>query len=402
MTHPHTTEPYNFDKIINRRGTHALKTDALLTRFGKTNLIPLWVADMDFATPPFITDALKKRINHPIFGYTQESPGYRPAITQWLKRLHNWNVDPEWLTYIPGIVKGIGLAINTLTNPKDNIIIQPPVYYPFQTVPQNNQRTVIHNPLKLTPDGYQMDFPQLEHTLTQGAKALILSNPHNPSGTVWTRDTLATLADLCAKHHTLVISDEIHADMTLFQHRHTPFATASNTAAQNSITFAAPSKTFNIPGIISSFAIVPNETIRTRFYTWLKANELNTPNLFAAIATEAAYTKGWKWRKALIEYLEKNAQFTTQYITEHLPNIHVIPPQASFLIWLDCRDLHLSHHDLIDLFVNRAGIALNDGETFGPGGSGFMRLNIGTPQSILKKALQQLLKANKGLRTHHT
>ncbi|MDR1680969.1 MAG: PatB family C-S lyase [Prevotellaceae bacterium] len=383
-------EPYNFDKIIDRRGTYALKTDALQARYGNAGLIPLWVADMDFETPPCITDALRARLAHPVFGYTQESPGYRAAITGWQQRLHGWAIDPSWLSYIPGIVKGIGLALNVFTERGDKVIIQPPVYHPFRLVPQANGRTVINNPLKEIDGGYTMDFEQLAQCIDAGGKALILSNPHNPGGMVWTRATLERLAGMCAERGVLVISDEIHADMALFGHRHIPYATVSDAAAQHSITFGAPSKTFNIAGIVSSFAVVPGEAVRTRFYSWLKANELDNPHLFASIATEAAYTQGWAWRQALIDYLEENTRFIIRYLAEYIPAIRAVRPQASFLVWLDCRRLCLSHGALIDLFVRRAGLALNDGEMFGPGGSGFMRLNIGAPRSILEKALRQL------------
>jgi cystathionine beta-lyase len=382
--------PYNFDALIDRHGTNALKTDALQARYGRADLIPLWVADMDFATPPFIVDALRERIAHPIFGYTQETPGYWPAVIRWLQQLHDWTVEPEWLCYIPGIVKGIGLALNVFTEKNESVIIQPPVYHPFRIVPQANGRNIACNPLKQVDDRYEMDFDHLEQLIDANTKALILSNPHNPGGRVWSRATLATLADLCARRHVLVIADEIHADMALFGHRHTPFAAVSEAAAQNSITFGAPSKTFNIAGLVSSFAVVPNAALRARFFACLKANELNSPNLFAAIATEAAYTQGGAWRQDLIAYLEANVRFITRYLAEHLPAIRLMPPQASFLVWLDCRALRLSHDALIDLFVNKAGLALNDGEMFGPGGSGFMRMNIGTPRSLLEKALRQL------------
>lgn len=384
---------YNFDARIDRRGTNALKTDALKARYGNADLIPLWVADMDFATPPFIVDALRQRIEHPIFGYTQEAPGYWPALIRWLQRLHDWTVEPEWLCYIPGVVKGIGLALNVFTKKNDTVIIQPPVYHPFRIVPQANGRKIACNPLKLVDDRYEMDLDHLEQLIDERCKVLILSNPHNPGGRVWSPTTLEALADLCARRRVLVIADEIHADMALFGHRHTPFAAVSDAAAQNSITFGAPSKTFNIAGLVSSFAVVPNPAIRSRFFAWLKANELNSPNLFAAIAAEAAYAQGWEWRQALIAYLEANVRFITRYLAERLPAIRVMPPQASFLVWLDCRALRLSHDALVDLFVNKARLALNDGEMFGPGGNGFMRMNIGTPRALLEKALRQLSEA---------
>jgi cystathionine beta-lyase len=384
---------YDFDKIIDRRGTNALKTDALASRYGDAQLIPLWVADMDFETPAFITDALRKRMEHPIFGYTQDPPGYWPSVIRWLKDRHGWDVPHEWLCYIPGIVKGIGLALNVFTDKGDKVIIQPPVYHPFRLVPEANAREVVYNPLQLINGRYEMDFRQLEALIDGRCKMLVLSHPHNPGGVVWSRETLTTLAAICARHHILVVSDEIHADMVLYGNRHVPFATVSDEAAQNSIIFGAPSKTFNIAGLVSSYAVVPNAALRSRFYSWLRANELNAPTIFATIATEAAYTHGKEWLQALLAYLERNIDFVASYCAAHMPAIRVMKPQASFLVWLDCRELQLDHAALIDLFVRRAGLALNDGEIFGPGGQGFMRLNVGTPRGVLEKALRQLEKA---------
>jgi cystathionine beta-lyase len=381
---------YDFNKIIDRRGTHALKTDALEARYGNANLLPLWVADMDFETPPFIIDALRARLEHPILGYTQEPPGYRLAVMRWLQERHGWSVKAGWLCYIPGIVRGIGLALNVFTDKGDKVIIQPPVYHPFRLVPEGNEREVAYNPLRLVNGSYEMDFEHLEKIIDHRCKMLILSNPHNPGGVVWRRDTLATLAGICARHNILVVSDEIHADMALYGHRHTPFATVSAAAAQHSITFGAPSKTFNIAGLVSSFAVVPNAAIRNRFYSWLRANELNEPAIFAAIAAEAAYTHGKEWLQQLLAYLESNINFVEEYLSAHIPAIRMMKPQASFLVWLDCRELHLDHAGLLDLFINKAGLALNDGEMFGPGGEGFMRMNTGTPRRILEKALKRL------------
>ncbi|MDR3134368.1 MAG: PatB family C-S lyase [Prevotellaceae bacterium] len=381
---------YDFDKVIDRRGTNALKTDALETRYGNAGLLPLWVADMDFETPDFIVDALRARMEHPVFGYTQDPPGYRPSVMRWLRERHGWSVKAEWLCYIPGIVKGIGLALNVFTGKGDKVIIQPPVYHPFRLVPEANEREVVYHPLQRVHDGYEMDFGLLEKIIDERCKLLLLSNPHNPGGVVWRRETLATLADICARRNILVISDEIHADMALYGNRHTPFATVSEAAAQNSITFGAPSKTFNIAGLVSSFAVVPNAAIRARFYSWLRANELNEAAIFATIATEAAYTHGHEWLQELLAYLESNIDFVHDYCAAHIPAIRVMKPQASFLVWLDCRALRLGHAALLDLFINKAGLALNDGEMFGPGGEGFMRMNIATPRSILEKAMNRL------------
>lgn len=382
-------ETYNFDEIIDRKGSNAVKSDALEECYCRADLIPLWIADMDFATPPEIIVALKKRLEHPILGYTFANDSYFDSILNWLKTRHDWKVKREEITYIPGIVRGIGLAINLFTEIGDKIIIQPPVYNPFHTVSEDNHRKVIYNPLKLVDGHYEMDFAHLESVIDD-CKILILSNPHNPGGSIWGKKTLEKLADICYENNTLVISDEIHSDLALFGNKHIPFATVSKKAKQNSITFAAPSKTFNIAGIVSSYAVVQNLAIRDKFYSWLETNELDRPTIFATIAAEAAYTQCNEWHSQLIKYLENNILFVENYINEHCPKIHAMRPQASFLVWLDCRELGLSHDELVDLFVNKAKLALNDGEVFGIGGEGFMRLNIGCPRSVLKKALDQL------------
>ena len=389
-----TMKIYDFDKVVERRGSGAIKTDALGKVFGKEDLIPMWVADMDFETPDFIIDALNERMQHPIFGYTAEPEDYRPAICDWIKDRHGWDIQKEWLSYIPGIVKGIGMAINALLKEDEKVIIQPPVYHPFRLVPQKNNREVVFNPLRELPDGgYEMDFENLEAVCDEKCKMLILSNPHNPAGIVWSRETLERLATFCHSKGIIVISDEIHCDMALFGNKHIPFASISPEAAACSITFGAPSKTFNIAGIVSSYSVVPNDSLRERFYKWLEANEMHAAPIFSPIATIAAFRKGEDWRKQMLKYVEENIEFVASYCAEHIPHIRPLRPQASFLVWLDCRGLGLDHDQLIDLFINKAGLALNDGETFNPGGKGFMRLNVGTSRATLKQAMESLKKA---------
>lgn len=382
---------YDFDKVIDRHGTGALKYDLLEERYGRADLIPLWVADMDFETPEFITAALRKRMEHPVFGYTVTPEEYWESIIRWISSHHDWKVKREWLSYIPGIVKGLGMVVNVFTKEGDKVIVQPPVYHPFRLTPLGNKREVVFNPLIEEAGGtYRMDFDNLEKVADDKCKILILSNPHNPAGIVWSRQTLERLADFCYHHGILVISDEIHCDMALFGNKHVPFASVSDEAAACSITFGAPSKTFNIAGIVSSYSIVPDEKIRTRFYHWLEANEQGDPTIFAPIATIAAFTQGEPWRKEMIGYIEGNIKFVEQYCANQLPQIKPWRPQASFLVWLDCRDLHLTQKALNRLFVEEAGLALNDGEMFGQEGRGFMRLNIASPRSVLAKALDRL------------
>lgn len=384
-------EQYDFDRIIERRGTGSVKYETLQEHFGRTDLMPLWVADLDFETPDFIIEALRERLKHSIFGYTTEPEDYRQAIADWLRTHHGWQVRPEWLAYIPGIVKGIGMAVNVFTAPGDKIIIQPPVYHPFRLVPEGNGREVVLNPLREVPGGgYAMDFDQLEAVADDRCRMLLLSNPHNPAGIVWDAATLRRLAAFCRQRGILVISDEIHCDMTLWGNRHTPFASVSDEAAACSITFGAPSKTFNIAGIVSSYAVVPDTTLRERFYGWLEANELNAPDIFAPIATVAAFRRGEAWRQQMLRYVERNVETVTGFCAAHLPAIRPWRPEASFLVWLDCRGLGLPHDELVRLFVDEAHLALNDGTMFGRGGEGFMRLNVGTPRSVLLRALEAL------------
>lgn len=383
---------YDFDRIIDRRGTNAVALEQLPLHFGTDNVEPFWVADNGFATPPFIIEALRQRLEHPIFGYTVEPPEYRPTLVKWLRDCQDWDVKAEWVTFIPGIVKGIALAINVFTKPGDKVIIQPPVYHPFRLVPENNGRRVVFNPLRERPDGsYDMDFDNLAEVADPECKLLILCNPHNPAGIVWPTETLKRLADFCAERGIIVIADEIHCDMPLFGAHHTPFASVSMAARENSITFQAPSKTFNIAGIVSSFAIVPNRELRNRFFGWLEANELNSPDIFAPIATIAAYSpEGNEWRRQMLAYIEDNVRFVEDFCRDYLPEIKPLRPEASFLIWLDCRQLGLAQRELVDLFVKKAGLALNDGSMFGPGGEGHMRLNVGFPRQMLANALNKL------------
>lgn len=390
---------YDFNTIIDRTGSGDLMHGALLPRWHRDDLLPMWVADMGFAVCPDIIDAMKQRLEHPILGYTVEPEDYYPAIHDWILNHHQWSIHRRWLKFIPGIVKGIGIVCNLFLKPDEKVIVMPPVYHPFFLTPQGNHREVVWNPLKRKEDGYyEMDFDNLAQVYDEKCKVLILCNPHNPGGICWDKETLIKLAEFCYEHHILVVSDEIHADLAIFGHKHIPFATVSDKAAQISITFQAPTKTFNIAGIISSYAIVPNEKIRKVFYHWLTANELDEAHIFAHIATIAAFRKGEEWRKQMLAYVEDNIKFVEDYCKEKMPQIRPLRPQASFLVMLNCRDLHLSHDQLLDLFIDKAHLALNDGEMFGPGGEGFMRLNVGCPRPLIAQALSQLAEAISHLR----
>ena len=353
----------------------------------------MWIADMDMKTDPFVAEALRMRLDRDVLGYTSIPAEFYDVIHAWQKRYHGFDLDREWIGYAPGVITGINQAYLTFTEPGDKVIIQPPVYDHFRLYIERMGRVAVDNPLIFKDGRYQMDFDGLEKLFDDKTKILLLCNPQNPCGILWDQETLATLAEICDRHGVMVISDEIHADMALFGNKHIPFASVSDEAAQISITFGAPSKTFNIAGIVSSYAIVPNDSLRRRFYTWLEANELNDPPLFSPIATIAAYTQGEDYRQQMLSYIEDNIRFVEDYCREHLPQIKPWRPQASFLVWLDCRALGLSHDALVDLFVNHAHLALNDGAMFGIGGSGFMRLNVGTPRAVLRQALEQLFRA---------
>ena len=384
---------YDFDKIVERRGTGALKYDALQERYGDASLTPMWVADMDFETPAFITDALKARLEHSLFGYTVEPQEYWPTVMEWISARHGWQTEREWFCYIPGIVKGIGMALNVFLKPGEKVIIQPPVYHPFRLVPEGNGIEVVYNPLREVGEGYEMDFDNLSEVADAKCRMRILSNPHNPAGVVWDAATLERLAAFCHERGIVVVSDEIHCDMALWGNRHVPFASVSREAAECSITFGAPSKTFNIAGIVSSYAIVPNESLRRRFFGWLKANEMDEPTIFAPIATVAAFREGEEWRREMLHYIEGNYEFLADFCARRMPAIRPWRPQASFLVWLDCRALSLGHAGLLRLFVEKARLALNDGEMFGQGGAGFMRLNVAVPRKILEGAMERLAEA---------
>lgn len=375
-----------------------MKFDALKDMFGREDLISLWVADMDFATPDFIIDALKQRLEHAVLGYPVQYDGYWQSVVDWIRSHHGWEVEREWMRYIPGIVKGIGMVVNVFTQPGDKIIIQPPVYHPFRLVPEHNGREIVMNPLRCVGDSYEMDFEQLEQIIDDKCKILILANPHNPVGITWSRDTLARLADIAVKHNLIVISDEIHCDMAIYGHKHIPFASVSENAARCSITFGAPSKTFNIAGIVSSYAIVPNPALREKFFGWLTANEFDMATIFAMVATEAAFTQGEEWRQQMLAHIEGNIDFVDEYLKANIPEVRAIKPQASYLVWLDFSALGLPHDKLIDMLVNDARLAMNDGAMFGIGGEQHTRLNVGTQRAVLEQAMKQLKDAIDKLR----
>lgn len=388
---------YNFDELIDRRHTGSVKWNGMKNAFGRDDLTAMWVADMDFRTPPFVMDALRQRLEHEVLGYAMPCEGWDTTICHWLQKRHQWEVRPDWLTFVPGIVRGQAFALLCFTNPGDRVLVMTPVYHPFFLVTERLKREAVRSPLDLRDGHYHIDFDRLRHDL-QGCKALVLCNPHNPGGRVWTVDELRRIAELCQESGTLVISDEIHADLTLPPYKHHPFATVSPAAASNSVTFMAPSKTFNMPGVQSSFAIVPDDTLRARFQQFMEAGEFCEGHLFAYIGCKAAFEHGEEWLNQLLAYIQGNIDFTESYLRQHIPAIGMIRPQASFLVFLDCRQLGLEQEALERLFADKARLALNTGTTFGEPGRGFMRLNVGCPRAALKQALDQLAEAVAGLK----
>ena len=384
---------YNFDEIIDRHNTGAIKIEKCKALFGTDDLIPLWVADMDFRTPEFITNSIIQRLEHPILGYTTACEDYYQSVLNWIEHLHHWKVERQWLGFLPGIVPGLAFSVNAFTQPNDEIIVQPPVYPPFLNVPTKNDRKVVYNPLKEINGRFEMDFDDLERKITGRTRLFILCNPHNPGGRAWDKDTLIQLAEICYKHGILVVSDEIHSDMALPGNRHTPFATASELAEQNSITYMAPSKTFNMAGLISSSYIIPNKDIRKKFSEYLENSELANGNIFAYFAARAAYQNGTEWLKQMIDYIQGNMEYVVDFLHQHIPQIKPMIPQASFLIWLDCSGMNMNSNEIQDFMVKKAKLGLNKGITFGPGGERHLRLNIGCPRSVLNEAMSLLKKA---------
>lgn len=386
---------YNFDNVIDRQGTLAVKIDRLDQVFGRHDLTPLWIADLDFAVCPRITEALLHRLQHPVLGYSEAADSYWQSIIDWNMRRHGFAIAREELCFIPGVVKGIALAVNYFTQRGDGVVIQPPVYTPFRTVVEGNGRRVVENPLRPTADGYEMDLDGLRRIIAadKGIKMLILCNPHNPIGIQWSRDTLAELASICREAGIVVVSDEIHGDLMLGGRRHIPYLSCGDDARATGVMLGAPSKTFNIPGLVSSWMVVKNPDLRRDFYNWLEVNEFNSPVLISTIGAEAAYNNGEEWLDQMLAYVEANIDFVEDYARRNIPGLKVVRPQASFLVWLDFRDLHLCQREIMNLLLDKAHLALNDGSMFGRQGEGFARLNVGTPRCVLAHALASLADA---------
>ena len=383
---------YNFDEIVPRKHTNCLKYDNVMEIFGTEDILPMWIADMDFKTPDFIVNAIRKRLDHELLGYTYCCKRWKPAIQNWVSRRYGWNVKEEEIGFVGGIVPAISFALQCFTKVGDRVLIQPPVYHPYHHVTHDLERTLVFNPLKLVNGQFEVDFAEFEEKV-KDCKVFLLCNPHNPGGRVWSKEELAHMCDICAKYNVLVISDEIHCDMTLKGYKHVPFATCCDKAKELCITFMAASKTFNIAGLKSSYHIIQSEDIRKQYHEFLRKSELDTAHVFATGPVATAYNEGEEWLEQMLEYVEANIDFMEQYLKDNMPKMGMIRPQASFLVFLDARGLGLPHDKLVEFFVREAKVGMNDGAMFGEEGSGYMRMNLGCPRSVLEKALNQIKKA---------
>ncbi|MGN7393111.1 MalY/PatB family protein [Peribacillus frigoritolerans] len=378
---------YNFDQVICRLGTDCEKWDDRKNQFGVEDVIPMWVADMDFQSPNPVIEALRHRAEHGVFGYGLRSDSYFESIVNWLNRRHQWSVKKEWITHSPGVIPALSLSIQSFTKQGDKIMIQPPVYHHFARVIQAAGREVVTNPLVLKNGHYSIDFEDLEAKIDEKVKMFILCSPHNPVGRVWSKDELTRLGQICRKHKILVVADEIHCDFVYHTHTHIPFASISEEFANHSITCIAPSKTFNLMGVQTSSIIIPNRQLRDRFNQELHTLSIGSPNIFGAVALEAAYRYGEEWLDQVLDYLQGNLEYSLSYFRKNIPEINVIQPEGTYLVWLDCRELRFSDKELNDFMLQSARVAMNQGQIFGKEGEGFMRLNIACPRSMLQNAL---------------
>jgi cystathionine beta-lyase len=381
---------YDFDKAIERKGTDSVKYDLNRKQFGTDELIPMWVADMDFEVPDFIRRAVIERAAHPVYGYTFRPRRFFETAAAWLNRRHGWEVSPDTISFSPGIVPALNLIVMAFTDPGDRIVVQPPVYFPFFSAVTNHNRKLVYNQLVGLDGVYEIDFDQLEEQFSQGVKMFFLCHPHNPVGRAWTRTELERLARLCVKYRVLVISDEIHSDLLLFGHRHIPFASLGPEIAELTFTCIAPSKTFNLAGLYTSAVIASNPELKKGYDRILDAVHVGGGSLFGQVAFESAYTHGDAWLDQLISYLEKNFRMLCDILDKEVPGIIISPLQATYLVWLDLSFLGKDDRELNRFMIEEARLGLNDGTLFGPGGEKHQRLNIATPRKTLERGLKQL------------
>jgi len=380
----------DFNKIIDRSETNSIKWD----RFKEKDALPLWVADMDFQSPPKVIDALVKRAEHGIFGYTSIPDEYYESIQNWYKKRQSWDIEASDIIYTPGVVTALAAGIQAFTKPGDEVIIQPPVYYPFKKTILNNGRQVLNNVLIKTKSGYVIDFEDLEKKAKRkSAKLLIICNPHNPVGRVWRKEELFRIGQICEENNVKVISDEIHGDLIYDGYDQVPYASVNKEMADHSMICTAPSKTFNIAGLDNSNIIISNETMKNDYVSILEKNDLLRPNIFGLVGTIAAYEHGEDWLEEVMDYIQNNYAYLKKFLSTHLPRVKVNQPEGTYLVWLDFSDYNLTNQALKYKLIEDAKVILNQGYVFGDGGDGFVRLNLATPQTLIEKALNQMVKS---------
>lgn len=380
----------NFDEIIDRKETSCLKWSYLNQIYGRDDLTSMWVADSDFKVPNEVIERIIKRAKHGIFGYTAKPQSFYDALINWVDKKHQFKIEQNWMVAVPGIVPAINWAILSLTGPGDKIIIQPPVYYPFFSSVTDNGRILLENTLIEEEGFYRMDYDGLEAMIDSDVKMLILCNPHNPVGRVYTEEELKRLGDICVKHNIIIVSDEIHCDLIHEGHKHIPIAGLSKEISNITLTCMAPSKTFNVAGLEASVAIIENEKIREKIKTFQKQIGLGMINIFGIEAFTACYEEGEPWLKEQLNYLKGNIDFFKSFIKKELPDFKISPIEGTYLLWLDCRYLNMPQKVLQDFFVNEVNVGLDQGEMFGKTGKGFMRFNLATPRSHIEKVLNNL------------
>ncbi|MFS0559585.1 PatB family C-S lyase [Terribacillus sp. 179-K 1B1 HS] len=385
---------HNFEIIHDRRNSRSVKWDNLKALYGAEDVLPMWVADMDFQSPQAVIEALKNRAEHGIYGYTITDATVSKVVSDWVEKRHGWRVKPSWLLYSPGVVTSLHMAIQTFTEPGDQVVIQTPVYAPFYNVVKAHDRKLVENPLIAENGTYRMDFRQLESCFRAGAKAMILCNPHNPVGRVWTKEELGQLANLCQTYDVLLLSDEIHADLIHEGHQHIPIACLSEDMSKRTITFLSPSKTFNLAGLQASYAIVEQEDKRKQLQETFSKQGFHMLNTMAVAAMEAAYMDGEEWLKGLLDILAVNKKLAEDALADN-PLIQLAPLEGTYLMWLDCRNMNLEQKELMDFFAKKAKLGFNDGIQFGEAGAGFVRMNIACPPETMRDALKRLMNSLK-------
>ncbi|WZL74342.1 pyridoxal phosphate-dependent aminotransferase [Clostridiaceae bacterium 35-E11] len=387
---------YDFDKVINREKTNSIKWERIFieNRFGYNDLLPMWIADMDFKCPQPVVDALIKRVEHGIYGYSQVDDEYYQAVVNWNRKRHGLEINKDWIVFVPGVVPALNYLIKTFCLPGDKVIIQNPVYYPFSNAVLNNGCQPGYNALKCKNGRYTMDFDDLEEKAKDPrVKLMILCNPHNPVGRVWKKEELEKMGEICIRNNVIIIADEIHSDLILKGYKHTPLMSISEKFAQSSIICTAPSKTFNLAGMQTANIIIKNENMRACFYKTLESNSVGWTNPFGIVALIAAYNDGEEWLDQVLKYLENNVDFMETFIQQKIPEVKFVRPEGTYLSWLDFRTVTKDEKKLEVIMREKAKVALDEGHIFGEGGEGFARLNFACPRSVLEESLHRIEKA---------